>query len=417
MADLNSGREELLDIAAVAKLLHVSSRTVYRMIAKGNGELRAIKVGRRWRIRADEVENYLLQRNVNSADGLQQLEQITKKRVAEKRPETTDEQHNAETSPNEQKSERERRQTQFDLDIKKQTLELQEKHLEIEQKRIDYALQTANKMITMLYPSMHLDGQQKDLLLQALMQNLLRLGNSAELQLTFPATRNSYLQQSEDILTIYEKIISLNPDNVPGYLGKGIILSSLRRYEEALAAYEQAIRLDPDNSDTYTSKADVLHSLRRYEEALAAYEQAIRLDPDNIHAHKGKADALHSLRRYEEALTAYEQVLRLDSNNIYIYKSKADALHSLQRYEEALATYKQVLGLDSNYAYAYKSKGDTLNSLQRYEEALCAYEQAIRLDSNYAYAYKSKGDTLNSMGRHNEALAVYEQARQLGYRG
>src|SRR5690348_10010577 len=127
MTDLNSGREELLDIPAVAKLLRVSSRTVYRMIAKGNGELRAIKVGRRWRIRADEVENYLLQKNANSTDDLQKLEQITKR---QNRP-TTNEKHNAETSLNEQESERERRQAQFDLDIKKQTLELQEKHLEI----------------------------------------------------------------------------------------------------------------------------------------------------------------------------------------------------------------------------------------------------------------------------------------------
>jgi excisionase family DNA binding protein len=80
MDDLHSGREELLDIPAVAKLLHVSPRTIYRMIAKGDGELRAIKIGRRWKFRADEVESYLLQRNAHSADDLQKLEQITKKK-------------------------------------------------------------------------------------------------------------------------------------------------------------------------------------------------------------------------------------------------------------------------------------------------------------------------------------------------
>ena len=310
MSENKSNLDNLLDIPVVAELLHVSPRTVNRLINNGNGDLPAVKIGARWKIRAEDVEKYLLKKNANSASNLQKLEIITNNRRSGSPQKKGGENQNTETISNEQATE-------------------------------------------------------------------------AELKLTFPFPRNSYIQQSEDILAIYEKIISLNPHNVLGYLGKGTVLSSLRRYEEALIAYEQAIRLDPGYADAYISKADALHSLRRYEEALAAYEQAICLNPDNIHAYKGKADALPSLQHYKEALAAYEQVIHLDSN----------------------------------YAYAYKSKGDTLNSMECHQEALAAYEQAIHLDSNYAYAYKSKGDTLNNMGRHQEALVAYEQARQLGYRG
>ena len=383
MSKNNSNLDDLLDIPVVAELLHVSPRTVNRLINNGKGELPAVKIGGRWKIRAEDIEKYLLKKNANSASNLQKLESITNNRRSASPPKKGGENQNTETMSHEQATEQARRKMQLELDLKKQSLELQEKRIELEQKRIDYALQTAQKILTTLYPNMKLDGQQKDILLQALMQNLLQLGDSAELKLTFPSPRNSYIQQSEDILAIYEKIISLNPHNVLGYLGKGTVLSSLRRYEEALTAYEQAIRLDPGYADAYISKADALHSLRRYEETLAVYEQAICLNPDNIHAYKGKADALHSLQHYKEALAAYEQAIRLDPDNIHTYKSKADALHSLQHYKEALA----------------------------------AYEQVIHLDSNYAYAYKSKGDTLNNMGHHAEALVAYEQARQLGYRG
>jgi len=49
--------DSLLTIREVAKYLHVVQLTVYRMIKRG--ELPAVKVGRVWRIRRQDVENYL----------------------------------------------------------------------------------------------------------------------------------------------------------------------------------------------------------------------------------------------------------------------------------------------------------------------------------------------------------------------
>jgi excisionase family DNA binding protein len=47
----------LLTIKQVAKYLHVVPITVYRMIDRG--DLKAVKVGRVWRIRYEDVQRYL----------------------------------------------------------------------------------------------------------------------------------------------------------------------------------------------------------------------------------------------------------------------------------------------------------------------------------------------------------------------
>jgi excisionase family DNA binding protein len=52
-------RARFLTVAEVADMLRVSSMTVYRLI-KG-GELRAIRVGKSYRIAEDEVDRYLAQ--------------------------------------------------------------------------------------------------------------------------------------------------------------------------------------------------------------------------------------------------------------------------------------------------------------------------------------------------------------------
>jgi excisionase family DNA binding protein len=49
--------ESLLTTKEVARYLHVVQLTVYRMIDRG--DLPAVKVGSRWRIRRQDLEDYL----------------------------------------------------------------------------------------------------------------------------------------------------------------------------------------------------------------------------------------------------------------------------------------------------------------------------------------------------------------------
>ena len=51
------GRAQYLTVAEVAGTLRVSTMTVYRLIK--SGDLRAVRVGKSYRLSADEVDRYL----------------------------------------------------------------------------------------------------------------------------------------------------------------------------------------------------------------------------------------------------------------------------------------------------------------------------------------------------------------------
>ena len=53
----NDGRGQFVTVAEVAGLLRVSSMTVYRLVQAG--QLPAVRVGRSYRIREDDVDRYL----------------------------------------------------------------------------------------------------------------------------------------------------------------------------------------------------------------------------------------------------------------------------------------------------------------------------------------------------------------------
>jgi excisionase family DNA binding protein len=55
---------EFLTVAEVAKQLRVSNMTVYRLIKAG--ELRALRIGRGYRLKEDDVRRYLQQRYMDA---------------------------------------------------------------------------------------------------------------------------------------------------------------------------------------------------------------------------------------------------------------------------------------------------------------------------------------------------------------
>jgi excisionase family DNA binding protein len=54
------GKSQFLTVTEVARMLRVSNMTVYRLIT--NGQLRAVRVGKSYRLREEDVDAYLAAR-------------------------------------------------------------------------------------------------------------------------------------------------------------------------------------------------------------------------------------------------------------------------------------------------------------------------------------------------------------------
>ncbi len=48
---------ELLDIKQLHKILHLSERTIFRLIKQG--ELKGFKIGREWRFEQSDIDDYI----------------------------------------------------------------------------------------------------------------------------------------------------------------------------------------------------------------------------------------------------------------------------------------------------------------------------------------------------------------------
>ena len=60
LSQTNYARSRFLTVSEVAEMLRVSSMTVYRLI--NSGELAAVRIGKSFRLREEDVDKYLADR-------------------------------------------------------------------------------------------------------------------------------------------------------------------------------------------------------------------------------------------------------------------------------------------------------------------------------------------------------------------
>ena len=188
--------DELLDVQAVADLLHVNPRTVLRMVERK--ELPAIRVARRFRFRRIDLENYLrthLSTSTSSQNGK------TVKHITPETMELTEEPEQEEFDvppwPHDEANGSHLKEHTHSLGVQSAKLRKQAAQLELEQKllevekerlalrkedlsRIDQALATADRLVNMLQPEA--DAKTKATLLQTLLPTILQPEQSRSLE-------------------------------------------------------------------------------------------------------------------------------------------------------------------------------------------------------------------------------------------
>src|SRR5690606_9090770 len=105
-----------------------------------------------------------------------------------------------------------------------------------------------------------------------------------------------------EALPLYQRVLTVAPDNRVANLNLGALLHKLGRKREALVQNQLAHARLPGLGGTLYNLADTLIANFRYQEALDLCEQGLAQQPDHAHLQIKQAIALSGLSRTQEAL-------------------------------------------------------------------------------------------------------------------
>ena len=154
-------------------------------------------------------------------------------------------------------------------------------------------------------------------------------------------------------------------------------------YTGAIVYFDKILSVDPNNIDAIFFKGAALSSMGKSNESIPLINKAIILS--------------------DKALTT-------DPNNIDLLSIKGRALNRLQNYIEAIKYFDKVLAIDPNYKYALANKGLALDRLGNYTEAILYFNKALEIDPSFAYVLAIKGQALYEQGDYSEAVKYFDKA-------
>lgn len=167
-----------------------------------------------------------------------------------------------------------------------------------------------------------------------------------------------------------------------------------RELEEKLTVCNKEIEKDQNNVELWRKKASLLENLDRDEEADQAYEKASFLDPSNYKIRTEQGDALEKFGKHEEAVNAYEKALELEQKDYRVWWKKGKALVEVKQYQEASEAYDNTVALKppppDNYVIC-REYGSLLKKMERYRESINLYQKSLAFEPKYrASSYEKK---------------------------
>ena len=189
------------------------------------------------------------------------------------------------------------------------------------------------------------------------------------------------LHRPELALSVCERLLAQNPNDVSAMLAQAEALRQLNRLPEAAMAARTAVAKAPESALAHYHWARMLGQQGAFWDAESAAKNAIRLSPNDAESYGLLAQLQCMLLRQSEALTSANAGLALNAQHVNCLLWRAVSLEKISGPQMADEGFHEVLRLAPTNAQVHSLRGQVL--LQRAEPNAANWHlsEALRLDA------------------------------------
>jgi len=210
--------------------------------------------------------------------------------------------------------------------------------------------------------------------------------------------------------TSYTEAMQLRPDDTGALLGKASLAVIANEAENALTMVERLLSREPDNLKGWLFKGEILSLQGRHKAAVDAYSQAVSYAPDSIVGRIGRATSYIILKDYDNAL--------IDINYLHNKWPKLPAANYLQAvvyfnngdFVHATETLQLVLAVAPDHVQSHLLIGTVFYLQDQLNQAKKYLEIYLGKVPRQLSATKILAATYLKLGQPESAIPLLEQA-------
>ena len=128
------------------------------------------------------------------------------------------------------------------------------------------------------------------------------------------------------IVFAQDSTLSLEEESVNELYSNLVLLLQEEKFEKALSYLDKILEVQPNNVPILLNKGSVLIALDRSNESITYFDRLLKIEPNNIKGLTSKAAALANIGETQNALDLYDRILSIDKDNEKIESEKARLL-------------------------------------------------------------------------------------------
>ncbi|KAM3130098.1 hypothetical protein pb186bvf_017804 [Paramecium bursaria] len=221
------------------------------------------------------------------------------------------------------------------------------------------------------------------------------------------------LNQYQEAIGMYDKVLNIDPKNVDSYFNKGVALGGLNKFQEEIEMYDKAISIDPKHIQSYFNKGYALGKQKQFNEEINMYNKTLEMDPRHVDSYFNKGIAFESLNQLQESIKMHDIVIQMNNKHINSYFRKGNCLLRLNQFQDAIRMYDKVIQLNPQHIDSYLNKGTCLNMLKQYREALCVFDQILQHYPKHIALMINKGYALGGLNQFEDQIHLYKEVLKI----
>ena len=218
---------------------------------------------------------------------------------------------------------------------------------------------------------------------------------------------------SEEAITLLQKILLVEPDNIDAHWNLGYEYSSISNSEKTIFHYKKVLEINPKYSSALNNLGVQFTKAEKHLDALECYDKAIEIEPNNLLYYGNKINVLKKLKSSEKVVKTYDKLISLDSQNSKNYEDVIKYLNSIDRKNDTIKYFDQALEETSDLKKIESlkfGKAIQLKNIGKFDDSIESFQNLIDENVNIEKCYLNIADIKNELGLTDEAIEILNNA-------
>ena len=209
-------------------------------------------------------------------------------------------------------------------------------------------------------------------------------------------------------LSIAEKILSADPNDISILEIKGKIHLSLGDIKSAINCYLKAIQLNPNCEKNYNAIALLFGKIGKNEKAKQYLLKSYDINIKNPTTHFNLGVIFFNKKNWLKSTEYFNNAIKIKPYYPDAYYYLGKIFYNVSQFEKAIIFFKRCIQQKKNHDDSFHNIGNSLRDLGRFKDAIFYYETALEINPNRIDSNHCLGLTFYGLNQFTKGKKIFE---------